>query len=444
MKNSNWVLAVGLTLFALFFGAGNLIFPIFMGQDSGLETVPATIGFLITGVGLPIMGVAAIGMSGDDLHKLASKVNPAFAIIFTVIIYLTIGPCFAIPRTATTSFEIGVAPFFDPAMKQTVLYIFAAIFFVISWWFAVSPSKLVERIGKVITPLLLLFLAVLFIAAFVHPMGEWTAPAPEYAGTAKAMSQGFLNGYNTMDAIAALVFGSIVVKFVRSYGAETNREVARATLKAGLIAGLCLGVIYCFLTFVGASSVTRLGHMENGAQVLVGVSNFYFSHYGMLILGIIVFLACLTTSVGLITSCGEYFSRLIPRFSYKFFVTFFTIISYCIALFGLTSIIKNAVPVLMFVYPIAISLMVLSFLDPLFKGRRCVYVCTILFTIVPALYDGLHAFNLDMGQLDALAAAVPLASYGLAWVNFFAAGFILGLLVAKATGRKPGQPAWYK
>lgn len=430
MKNSNAVFAIGLTLFALFFGAGNLIFPIFMGQDSGMETVPAIIGFLVTGVGLPILGVTAVGFSGDDLHKLASKVNPAYAIIFTVLIYLTIGPAFALPRTATTSFEIGIAPFFDAGMKQTALYVFAAIFFIVSWWFAITPSKLVARVGKIITPLLLLFLIILFGSAFVHPIGSWSLPAPQYATTASALSQGFLNGYNTMDAMAALVFGSIVVKAVRAYGARTNHEVARSTMKAGLIAGACLAIIYCCLAAIGASSVSQFGHLENGAQVLVAVSDFYFGSYGLLVMGVIVTLACLTTSIGLITACSEYFSRLIPKISYRQYATIFTVVSYVIALFGLTTIIKNAIPILMFLYPLTIALMVLSFLDPLFKGRRCVYVCTVLLTLLPAIYDGLHTLQLDLGQLDTFVKAIPLSSYGLGWVNFFVVGFVAGLIIA--------------
>ena len=151
-KSANSLIPIGLMLFALFFGAGNLIFPVFMGQNSGVNTIPATIGFLITGVGLPILGVAAIGYSGSDLEALASRIHPKYAIFFTVALYLTIGPAFAIPRTATTSFEIAVAPFFGSAMKSMALYVFCFLFFVVSWWLSVSPNKLVNRIGKVITP----------------------------------------------------------------------------------------------------------------------------------------------------------------------------------------------------------------------------------------------------------------------------------------------------
>ena len=343
-KSKNSFIAIGLMLFALFFGAGNLIFPVFMGQNSGVETIPATIGFPLTGVGLPILGIAAIGYSGDDLQKLASRICTPYAIFFTVALYLTIGPAFAIPRTATTSFEIAFAPLFSEESRQMALYGFAFVFFAVSWWLSVTPSKLVDRIGKVITP----------------------------------------------------VFGIIVVNSVRQYGATTNEEIAFMTLRSGLIAGLCLGIIYVFLCFIGASSVSELGHLENGAEVLVGVALHYFGSYGSLIMGVIVLLACLTTSVGLITACAEYFGRLIPVLSYKIWVTVFAFASFCVALFGLTTIIHAAIPVLMFLYPLTISLMILTFTDKLFHGHRAVYACATLFTLIPSLYDGIHTAGLQI------------------------------------------------
>ena len=438
-KSSNSLIPIGLMLFALFFGAGNLIFPVFMGQNSGVNTIPAALGFLITGVGLPILGVAAIGYSGNDLEALASRIHPKYAIFFTVALYLTIGPAFAIPRTATTSFEIAAAPFFGSAMKSTALYVFCFLFFAASWWLSVSPTKLVDRIGKVITPVLLLFLALLFVFSTMHPMGPWQAASDSYRDAMKALTQGFLDGYGTMDALAAFVFGIIVVNAVRQYGAETNEEVALSTLHSGLIAGLCLAVIYIFLCILGADSVTELGMQENGAGVLVGSARYYFGSYGRIIMGVIVLLACLTTSVGLITACAEYFSRLIPSLSYKMWVSAFSIASFFVALFGLTTIIKSAIPVLMFLYPLTISLVILTFTHSLFGGYRITYRMATLFTLIPSLYDGIHTAGISLGSLDTLMASLPLAGYGLAWVSFCAFGLILGLLLSRVAPAKAVQ-----
>lgn len=438
-KSTNSLIPIGLMLFALFFGAGNLIFPVFMGQNSGVNTIPATIGFILTGVGLPILGVAAIGYSGGDLQTLATRIHPKYAIFFTVALYLTIGPAFAIPRTATTSFEIAIAPFFGSAMKQMALYVFCFIFFAISWWLSVTPTKLVDRIGKVITPVLLLFLALLFIVSTIHPMGPWQPAADGYRDTLKALTQGFLDGYGTMDALAAFVFGIIVVNSVRQYGAKANEEVALSTLKSGLIAGACLGIIYIFLCFLGASSVTELGMQENGAGVLVGTARYYFGSYGRMVMGVIVLLACLTTSVGLITACAEYFSRLIPALSYSMWVSAFSIASFFVALFGLTTIIKAAIPVLMFLYPLTISLVLLTFTHALFGGYRSVYRMATLFTFLPSLYDGIHTAGLSMGTLDGFMASLPLAGYGLGWVSFCIAGLIIGIIASRFAPTKAVQ-----
>lgn len=427
MKKQNYLLPIGLMLFALFFGAGNLIFPVFMGQHSGIDTIPAVIGFLLTGVGFPILAVAAIGYSGRDLEALTSRVHPGYAIFYTVALYLTIGPAFAIPRTATTSFEIGVAPFFAPDMKQTALYGFAFLFFLVSWWLSANPSKLVARIGKVITPALLLFLAILFLFATLNPIGSWQEAAPSYQPSLKALTQGFLDGYNTMDALAGFVFGIIVVNAVKQYGAKSNAEIAGDTLKSGVIAGLCLAVIYVFLACIGASSVSEMGLRENGADLLVAIAVHYFGAYGRILMGLIVLLACLTTSVGLITACGEYFSKLIPRFSYKIWVVLFSVISFVIALCGLSTIISAAIPVLMFLYPLTISLVFLTFGNPLYHGDRSVYVCATLFTMIPALYDGCHAAGLSMPAIDAAMAMVPLSHYGLGWICFFLVGAVVGM-----------------
>lgn len=427
---SKQITAIGLMLFAMFFGAGNLIFPVFMGQSSGDNTIWATLGFLLTGVGLPILGVAAIGYSGGDMQDLASRVCKKYAIFFSVVLYITIGPAFAIPRTATTSFEIAIAPFFAPAMKDMALYGFAAIFFLLSWWLSVSPSKLVDRIGKVITPALLLFLAVLFVAATLSPMGHWQAASAAYQDPLKALTQGFLDGYNTMDALASFVFGIIVVNAVRQFGVEDNKTVALLTLRAGVIAGACLGIIYVFLCFIGAASVSQLGMLENGANILVGVSTYYFGSFAQILMGLIVFLACFTTSVGLITSCGEYFNRLIPGLNYKIWVTIFSVVSFATALFGLTTIIKAAIPVLMFLYPLTISLVILTFAHPLFGGYKAVYATGTLFTLVMALYDGIHTAGVSLGGLDTFMASLPLANHGMAWLPFCLVGIVVGRLIA--------------
>lgn len=342
-------------LFALFFGAGNLIFPVFLGQNAGWNTPWATIGFLITGVGLPFAAVLAICYSGAGLKELASRVHPVYGVLFSSLLYLTIGPFFAIPRTATVSFEIAAAPFLTDAQKTIGLYVFVFIFFLLSWWLAVTPSKLVPRIGKVITPMLLLFLFILIGSSILFPMGPWMEPFAAYSAPLKAFTNALVEGYNTMDCLAGLVFGVIVVESIRFFGVKTNEEVARSAMKSGLISTFFMFIIYASLVVLGADSISVLGHMETGAPVLSGASAYYFGTSGAVLLGLIVILACLTTSIGLIASCAAYFHQLFPMLHRQTWAALFAGFSFLIALFGLSAIIKGAIPVLLFLYPLAVS-----------------------------------------------------------------------------------------
>ncbi len=423
-------IAIGLMLFALFFGAGNLIFPASLGQQAGTNFPLATLGFLITGVGLPLLGVIAIGYSGSrDLQDLAGRVHPWYGIFFTVLLYLTIGPCFAIPRTGTVSYEIAVRPFLGGQADTTELGLFLAVFFVISWWFSISPSKLVERIGKFLTPTLLLLLFILIIQSLIHPIGLPQTPTALYATSGGAFAQGFLDGYNTMDALASLVFGILIVKSVKQYGAQHEKEIAAATMKSGVVAAFCLAFVYVFIANIGATSVSGIGLQETGAPVLALSTQYYFGAPGTTILAFIVLLACLTTSIGLISSCGSYFSELIPALSYRTWVTIFSVFSGCIGIIGLSTIISAAIPILMFLYPLTMVLMVLTFASPYFNHRRAVYAWTIGFTLIPSVWDGLRTAGVDLAALNTFGVTyLPLFNYGLGWISFAVIGFVIGLL----------------
>ena len=242
-RNGRYV-AIGLMLFALFFGAGNLIFPAAMGQSAGVNIGWALLGFCITGVGLPLLGVIAVAFSGTrDAQSLASRVHPVYGVIYTVMSYLAIGPCFAVPRTGTVSFEIAVRPFLSAETAGVALPIFLAVFFGIVYWFASSPSKLVDRIGKVLTPALVLTLIIFIVQSFITPMGDPQEPTVAYATPAEAAVQGVLDGYNTLDGLVSLIFGTLVVATVREAGFKNAREISRQVYKSGLLAGCMLGLI---------------------------------------------------------------------------------------------------------------------------------------------------------------------------------------------------------
>lgn len=400
---------IGVMLFALFFGAGNLIFPAQLGQYAGTNLFPALVGFLITGVGLPLVGILAMGFSGSaNLQELASRIHPSYAIAFTSLLYLTIGPFFAIPRTATVAYDIGIMPYVNENLVQIGLLVFSLLFFIVTLWFSLNPAKLVDRIGKMLAPGIIILLALLLVLAFIKPIGEIGAPQEAYASG--ALAKGFLEGYNTMDALASLVFGIIVINAVRAMGVTTKREILSATIKSGVVAVTFLGLIYVGIAFLGATSTAEFGLFETGGPVLSNASTYYFGTFGAVLLAIIIILACLTTSIGLITACGEYFHTLFPKISYKKFAIFFSTISFIIANFGLANIINYSIPVLMFLYPLAIVLMILTFLSPLFNHSRVVYVSATAVAFMISIIDGLKTLCALL-EIDNFAWMQPIVSF---------------------------------
>ncbi|MFS0674814.1 branched-chain amino acid transport system II carrier protein [Ornithinibacillus sp. 179-J 7C1 HS] len=418
-------LIIGVMLFALFFGAGNLIFPAQLGQAAGDNLWPAAIGFLLTGVGLPLLGILAMGFSGSkDLRDLASRVSPVYGLLFTTILYLTIGPFFAAPRTGAVAFDIAIAPHLEGGSSSLTLFLFTLVFFAVSLWFSLNPAKIVDRVGKLLAPGIVVLLAILLIMVFINPMGNAQPPLGTYQG--KAFVTGFLEGYNTMDALASLVFGIIVINAIKAFGVTARKEIVSATFKTGIIAISLLGLIYVGIAYLGAVSVEEFGLFDTGGPILSSAAEYYFGTFGTVLLGLVIILACLTTNIGLMTACAEYFQRLMPRFSYKVLVTFFTFITFIIANFGLANIIMFSIPVLMFLYPLSIVLMMLAFLSPLFNHSRSVYVSTIAVTFFISIIDGLKSLYVSLG-IEGYGFFGPVVSLYEKWLPFYDEG--LGWLV---------------
>ena len=430
-------LVIGVMLFALFFGAGNLIFPASLGQNAGSNLWIAMLGFLLTGIGLPFLGTLAMGFSGSrNLQDLSSRVHPVFAIIFTSLLYLTIGPFFALPRTGAVSYDIGILPYLNEDYAQIGLLIFTILFFGITLWFSLSPSKIVDNVGKYLSPGILIGLLILLIFVIVKPMGEFAEPQGNYVNN--PFMTGFTEGYNTMDALASLVFGIIVIDAIRKMGVTSLTGILGATAKSGGIAILFLGLIYTGIGYLGATSVDLFGYFDNGGPVLSNTSIHYFGTFGSVLLSMVIILACLTTSIGLTTACAEYFNTLMPRISYKKFVVIFSVFTCIIANFGLSDIITYSVPVLMLLYPLAIVLILLTFLSPLFNHSRLVYGTVMFFTFLIGLIDGIKAlFNsLEVtypGWFESILAflsdILPFYEVGLGWlVPFIVLTVVTGLI----------------
>lgn len=420
------LLLVSLMLFSLFFGAGNLIFPPFLGQTAGSATWVAMAGFFVTAVGFPVLGVIVVAKSGG-LNLLAKRVNPVFSAIFTVLIYLSIGPCLGIPRAGSLPFEMAVAPYLPEGISVTLaMFLFTLIFFSVAYWLSLSPTKLVDRMGKVLTPTLLALIAIIFVSALVKPLGSYGEATGAY--TNSAFVAGFLEGYLTMDTIAALNFGIVIALAIKSKGVKEEKAIVSTSIKAGMIAGGLLIAIYSILGHLGATSGGRFGVTENGAQTLTNVMTYIFGKPGAVLLAVVFTLACLTTCVGLITSCSQYFATLTKKIKYNHWVAILATFSMTFANLGLTKILAISVPVLNAIYPIAIMLIVLGCLDKFFKGNSVVYSLTILFTGVVSVVDVLAQGGVNLGRVIRVFEKLPLYGDGLGWIVPAIVGMGLGVI----------------
>ena len=432
-------LLLGSMLFGMFFGAGNLIFPVYMGQLSGANSIPAIIGFCMTGVGLPLLGIAAIGISkSEGLFDASKKVSTWFSYFFTVILYLSIGPLFAIPRTATVSFTTGITPFITAGQTQLGLFIYTLIFFALVLLFSLRPSKIMTWIGKYINSIFLVLLFCLLALSFIKPIGSFTSVQPTDGYISQPFFTGLLEGYNTMDALASLAFAIVLINAIKEFHIKDAKEIAKITLKSGVIAVALMALIYFGLTILGAQSVLLQGASENGGVALAILAKHYYGSVGNVLLAGIMIFACLKTAIGLVTSCAETFVEVFPKtVSYRIYAIGFTLISFLLSNFGLDRILKYSLPALLFLYPITIVFVLLLLVGSFVGENKIIYQSTIIATIIGAFMDTfskpsytfMHSAFTD--GLVNLYQKLPMYEIGFAWVIFSVIGLIIGFILSK-------------
>lgn len=425
-------LLMGLTLFSMFFGAGNLIFPPFLGNQAGSNTWIAMAGFAVTAIGFPVLGVAAVAEAGG-LNLLAKRVHPVFAAVFTLLMYLSIGPGLAIPRTASTSFEMSVQPFLPAGFeigKVQLLYSF--IFFLIAFLVAMKPEMLSESLGKILTPCLLILITVIFLCALFYSTGGYGSPVPVYEEG--SFAKGFLEGYQTMDTIAALIYGIVISIGIQAKGVKEEKQIVKETIKSGFIAGILLLIIYSALGHLGAIVSADYQHAENGAQVLTYIVSLLFGETGLVILGIIFFIACLNCCVGLLCSCSEYFAGVSSKISYRMWLVIFAGISFLVSNLGLSRILKISVPILNVIYPMAIVLIALAFLHPYIQKWNYVYPFSVLTTGLVSILYVAESIGIKIGGMTEILHRLPLYEQGLMWIIPAIFGAIVGIFLSMITG----------
>ena len=427
------------TLFGMFFGAGNLIFPVHLGQMAGRNALPAIIGFIITAVGIPILGVAAIGIThSDGLQTLSGKVGKGYGIFFTCLLYLTIGPLFAIPRCATVSFTTGITPLLGAdSPERLYLLLFSAVFFAFVLFFSLRPGKITVWIGKIINPLFLFFFAVLMLAALLAPGAAVSAVEPVEAYRSDAFFPALIEGYGTMDAIAGLAFGIVVIDVIRRMGVDNDDTIAEDVLSSGLLTGALMALIYVVSIVVGAQSRGLFELSENGGIALTQIAGHYLGGVGLFILAFTIPFACLKTSIGLVTACAETFSKMTNgKISYRSWAILFTVFSFAVSNIGLSAIIEYSIPMLMLIYPPAIALILLAFLGKFFAHDRTVYIATMIGTWAAAIFDCMKtlpapvqtALHLDT-PIAFAAAHLPLFDKNLGWLLPAVIGFAAGMAI---------------
>ena len=435
---------VGFALFAMFFGAGNLIFPPLLGFMTGSKWFVTFIAFSITGICIPILGIFAMGKAGGDVQHFAGKVHPVFADVFGTVIMLGIGPLLALPRTAATTYEIGIRPFtsISPVVSSIV-------FFTIVLIFSIKPSKVIDTIGKYLTPVLIIVLAAIVIRAFIVPLGPLDNPPPQ-----NFFLKGFLEGYQTMDALAAMLFATIIINNIKERGYSDKKSLLKINLSAGLIAAAGLLMVYGGLLHAGASASVVFPKSISRTALLINICASLWGNIGTAILSISIAFACITTAIGLTATAGHFFKKLFHnRVSYEAIVIVVSIFSCWLANYGVENIIRYSVPLLEALYPVCILLTIMNLLDDYIPNRYYYVGGTIGTLLVSCLQafastegivnDFLRLFGakpVSFRGVAALLQKLPLSSIGVAWlIPAIIGAFVFGLLGGK--GKAAKQPA---
>lgn len=420
-------LFVGVTLFSMFFGAGNLILPPLLGLKAGVDTVPAMAGFLITGIGLPMLGIIAVGLAGTA-RNLAGRVHPLFAHVFVAAVYLAIGPCLAIPRTSSTSFEM-LQPLLPAGISlETARLAFSVIFFVAAYLLALHPNALTKLLGRITGPALIALIVFVVAGSLVNP-GDAPTPVQVPYNNMPAI-QGFLVGYQTMDLLASLTFGIVIAANIRELGVTGEAGLTREVSRAGVFAGVLMGVIYCGLAYVGVTMAESMPEATNGAAILTAAATAHYGMFGTVAVAVIFLLACLNVCIGLISCCGTYFADEFKFMPYRAWAFAFAVFSCVVSNFGLDAILTFSVPLLNALYPMAIVLVIMGALHKLCDRFPLVWPWTVGITgvvsVVTAVRDAFFPYA------DLVFDIIPLAEIGMGWVLPALFGLLVGFCLSLA------------
>ena len=406
MYKTKDILLTGFALFAMLFGAGNLIFPPMLGYETSSSWILTMLAFIITGVGFPFLGILSVSIAGNGIKDFANRVSPTFSTIFAILSILAIGPMLAIPRTGATAYEIT---FLYNGMESPIYkYIYLICYFGIVILFSLRSNKVIERVGKILTPILLILLFLIIIKGVFFT--DLLVKSDVYP---HAFKRGFLEGYQTMDTIASIAYAGIILKAIKSDRNLSQKQEFSFLIKSGLVAIISLALIYGGFALVGAKMHSILVTNDK-IELLVKTTSYLLGNYGNLVLAICVAGACLTTAIGLVATVGEFFSS-ITSFKYEKIVIFTVIISFLLSILGVENIINISIPILVFIYPVMISLILLNLFGKYIKNDY-VYKGVVLFTGIVGLIESLESLGIKNYYTKSVLEILPFSDYGLTWL----------------------------
>ena len=418
---------IGFALFAIFFGAGNLIFPPYLGVTAGENWGITTLAFLISDPLLSIIAVMVVAALGGSALNVGRRVHPLFASALAAICVLLIGPIFAVPRTGASTHEIFVQSYFPSAPQ----WITSLVFFGIVLWITYQENSVMDAIGKYLTPILLIILFLIFVGAVLQPNASFAA-----TDRTGLFAQGFKEGYQTMDVLGAPLLAGVVMKDITRRGYLNKKDQFRMMFGVGIVAFILLALVYSTLAYSGASMSTVIDSTAQRAAMLTTIVKNLLGSWGQLAMGLAVCFACLTTAIGLTTTCGQYFEEVSKgKISYKKTILVTVAVEFIISLVGVDSLINLAVPVLTFIFPIMIALILFSAFDK-YVPYDWTYLGAVIGAGIVGLVQGINTLsqllggNL-LGDAATWIGTFPLATYGLEWiVPTFVGALIFTILAA--------------
>ncbi|EJD6111888.1 branched-chain amino acid transport system II carrier protein [Morganella morganii] len=436
MFSTKDMLVLGMMVFALFLGAGNIIFPPMAGYHSGTDWFSASLGFIVTGVVLPFLTLITVAVKGRG-ERLSVDLPRWVSVTFWVALYLILGSTFAMPRVTNTAYELGFLPLGFVEKSTASHLIFAFVFNFVSMFFMLKQGTMISAIGKFMTPALLFLLVAVGIAVVRTPLSPINEPINQYVDF--AFFSGIVDGYQTMDVLSAMAFGGIVARALASRGVTSPQDVVVITIKAGLIAVGLLAALYICLFYLGATSDAVSQTATNGGQIFSRYVDALYGALGTWLMCGIVLLASMTTFVGVTSACADFFATFNPRLDYRFWVVVSTLLTTIVSTFGLDTLLRVTIPVLLLIYPTTVALVFLQFARRKMRNPRFTYGFTVTVLVVMSAFDTLNNIGLLSENVLAVLHRMPLFKEGIGWLLPGVIAFIISFVAGNMRPAKP-QP----